>query len=117
METQATILYPTNLPNAPSLIVSLDSELARCGRLNLNLAMVVCDFCGFRAINERFGHRRGDRALWFIATGLRQSCRLLRTRRARERRIRAAAAGGCAPERLAARIEEMREIALAAAGG
>jgi diguanylate cyclase (GGDEF)-like protein/putative nucleotidyltransferase with HDIG domain len=114
VETSATIDYLTNLLNARSLFMSLDSELARCRRLNINLALVVCDLDGFKQINDRFGHPQGDRVLRYVATGLRQSCRLFET---------AARMGGdefvlllpdVTPEALEARIQEVRRIALEA---
>jgi diguanylate cyclase (GGDEF)-like protein/putative nucleotidyltransferase with HDIG domain len=114
VETSATIDYLTNLLNARSLFMSLDSELARCRRLNINLALVVCDLDGFKQINDRFGHPQGDRVLRYVATGLRQSCRLFET---------AARMGGdefvlllpdVTPEALEARVQEIRRIALEA---
>ncbi len=74
-EKSATIDFLSGLPNARSLFLSLDRELVRCRRLELNLAVVVCDLDGFKQINDSFGHAQGDRVLRSIAAGLRQSCR------------------------------------------
>jgi diguanylate cyclase (GGDEF)-like protein/putative nucleotidyltransferase with HDIG domain len=75
VQTSATVDYLTNLPNARSLFLSLNSEIIRCRALNLNLAVVVCDLDGFKQINDRFGHPQGDRVLRFIASGLAGICR------------------------------------------
>ena len=74
VETSATIDYLTNLPNARSLFLALDSELAKCRRTNTNLAVIVCDLDGFKQINDRFGHPQGDRVLRFVAQGMRAVC-------------------------------------------
>jgi diguanylate cyclase (GGDEF)-like protein/putative nucleotidyltransferase with HDIG domain len=75
VQTSATVDYLTNLPNARSLFLSLNTEINRCRELNLNLAVVVCDLDGFKQINDRFGHPQGDRVLRFVASGLAAICR------------------------------------------
>jgi diguanylate cyclase (GGDEF)-like protein/putative nucleotidyltransferase with HDIG domain len=75
IESSATTDYLTNLPNARSLFLHLDGELARCKRMNLPLAVLVCDLDGFKQINDRFGHLEGNRVLRFVANGLRDKCR------------------------------------------
>ena len=111
VETSATIDYLTNLLNARSLFLTLDSELARCRRVNINLAILVCDLDGFKQINDRFGHPQGDRVLRYVAGGLRQNCRLFES---------AARMGGdefvlllpdVTPEEMDSRIQEVRRIA------
>ncbi len=52
VENSATIDYLTNLPNARSLFLRLDSELARCRRMNIPLAVLVCDLDGFKQVND-----------------------------------------------------------------
>jgi diguanylate cyclase (GGDEF)-like protein/putative nucleotidyltransferase with HDIG domain len=65
----------TSLPNARSLFLHLDAELARCQRTNTELAVLVCDLDGFKQVNDRFGHLEGNKVLKLVATGLRESCR------------------------------------------
>src|ERR1700728_1893184 len=55
-ESSATTDFLTGLPNARSLFVHLDRELARCKRDNTSLTLMVCDMNGFKKINDRFGH-------------------------------------------------------------
>jgi diguanylate cyclase (GGDEF)-like protein/putative nucleotidyltransferase with HDIG domain len=74
-ESSATTDYLTGLPNARSLFLQLDSELARCKRANSELCVIVCDVDGFKQINDRFGHLEGNRVLQSIAQGMRESCR------------------------------------------
>src|ERR1700733_1676567 len=54
-EDSATTDYLTGLPNARSLFMQLDRELARCKRDNLALTVMVSDMDGFKQINDRFG--------------------------------------------------------------
>jgi len=74
-ENSATTDYLTELPNARSLFVHLDRELARCRRLNSSLAVMVCDLDGFKQINDRFGHLEGNRILRHFSKSLQGSCR------------------------------------------
>jgi diguanylate cyclase (GGDEF)-like protein/putative nucleotidyltransferase with HDIG domain len=75
VERSATTDYLTSLPNARSLFVQLDSELARCRRHRMSLAVLVCDLDGFKQINDRFGHLQGNRLLTSFANKLKQTCR------------------------------------------
>jgi diguanylate cyclase (GGDEF)-like protein/putative nucleotidyltransferase with HDIG domain len=63
-ESSATTDYLTELPNARSLFIHLDRELARCKRLD-----------GFKKINDRFGHLEGNRILRHFSETLQGSCR------------------------------------------
>lgn len=74
-ENSAITDYLTGLPNARSLFLQLDRELARCKRDNAPLAVMVCDMDGFKKINDRFGHLEGNRVLRLFAQALRDSCR------------------------------------------
>jgi len=74
-ENSATTDYLTGLPNARSLFLQLDSELARSKRLKTPLAVVVCDLDGFKHVNDRFGHLAGNMVLRSVADGLKQTCR------------------------------------------
>jgi diguanylate cyclase (GGDEF)-like protein/putative nucleotidyltransferase with HDIG domain len=74
-ETSATTDYLTGLPNARSLFLQLDRELARCKRDNSSLIVMVSDMDGFKQINDRFGHLEGNRVLRLFAQALKDSCR------------------------------------------
>ncbi|MGA9553428.1 MAG: HD domain-containing phosphohydrolase, partial [Candidatus Sulfotelmatobacter sp.] len=69
-ENSATTDYLTGLPNARSLFLQLDRELARCKRDNASLTLMVCDMNGFKKINDRFGHLEGNRVLRLFAQAL-----------------------------------------------
>jgi diguanylate cyclase (GGDEF)-like protein/putative nucleotidyltransferase with HDIG domain len=74
-ESSATTDYLTGLPNARSLFLQLDRELARCKRDSSSLLVMVCDMDGFKQINDRFGHLEGNRVLRLFAQALKESCR------------------------------------------
>ncbi len=74
-ENSATTDYLTELPNARSLFLHLDRELARCKRLDSALTVMVCDLDGFKRINDSFGHIEGNRLLKQLAKTLQGSCR------------------------------------------
>jgi diguanylate cyclase (GGDEF)-like protein/putative nucleotidyltransferase with HDIG domain len=74
-ESTATTDYMTQLPNARSLFLQLDSELARAKRGDKPLTVVVLDMNGLKTINDRFGHLEGNRILSQVATGLKSACR------------------------------------------
>ncbi|MBL8173079.1 MAG: diguanylate cyclase, partial [Bryobacterales bacterium] len=74
-ESSASTDYLTGLYNARSLFLHLDSELARCRRLDSPLAVLVSDLDGFKQVNDRFGHLEGNRLLQRVAQKLKESCR------------------------------------------
>jgi diguanylate cyclase (GGDEF)-like protein len=74
-ETCAVTDALTGLPNARSLFLHLDSELARCKREKSPLSVLVCDLDGFKRVNDRFGHLEGNKLLRKVAEGLRENCR------------------------------------------
>jgi len=74
-ESSATTDYLTDLPNARSLFLALDKELARCKRDNTSLTVMVCDMDGFKQINDRFGHLEGNRVLRLFAHTVKDTCR------------------------------------------
>jgi diguanylate cyclase (GGDEF)-like protein/putative nucleotidyltransferase with HDIG domain len=74
-ESSATTDYLTGLPNARSLFMQLDRELARCKRDNTSLTVMVSDMDGFKQVNDRFGHLEGNRVLRLFAQALKDSCR------------------------------------------
>src|SRR5271165_6324626 len=71
----ATVDYLTGLPNARALFVHLDAEIARCRRDGGNLALIVCDLDGFKAINDKLGHVAGNKVLKVFASKLALACR------------------------------------------
>jgi len=74
-ESSATTDYLTGLPNARSLFLQLDRELARCKRDNTTLTVMVSDMDGFKQVNDRFGHLEGNRVLRLFAQALKDICR------------------------------------------
>jgi diguanylate cyclase (GGDEF)-like protein/putative nucleotidyltransferase with HDIG domain len=74
-ESSAVTDYLTGLPNARSLFLQLDRELARCKRDTTSLVVMVSDMDGFKQINDRFGHLEGNRVLRLFAQALKDSCR------------------------------------------
>jgi diguanylate cyclase (GGDEF)-like protein len=74
-ESSASTDYMTGLPNARSLFLHLDGELARCRRLNSPLVVLVCDMNGFKRVNDQYGHLEGNRLLHSVAKKLKESCR------------------------------------------
>jgi diguanylate cyclase (GGDEF)-like protein len=75
VETTATTDYLTELPNARSLFLRLESEVSRCKRTNEPLTVLVCDLDGFKQVNDRYGHVVGNKALRVVADGLQKFCR------------------------------------------
>ena len=75
VETTATTDPLTNLPNARSLFLRLDSELARSKRTLEPITVLVGNLDNFKQINERFGHAEGNKVLQAVAATLRESCR------------------------------------------
>ena len=74
-ENFAVTDYLTGLPNARSLFLQLDRELARCKRDNTSLTVMVSDLDGFKQINDRFGHLEGNRVLRLFAHSLKETSR------------------------------------------
>ena len=74
-ESSATTDYLTELPNARSLFLHLDQELARCKRSQSTLTVMVTDLNGFKQVNDRYGHLEGNRLLRMFADRLKNLCR------------------------------------------
>ncbi len=74
-ESTATTDFLTDLPNARSLFVHLDSELARRSRNGESVTVLVTDLDGFKSVNDRFGHLEGNRLLKAVAQTLKLNCR------------------------------------------
>ena len=65
----------TGLPNRRSMFVHLSRELARAERLKSEVALIVMDIDGFKAINDTYGHHVGDHALREVAAALQGALR------------------------------------------
>jgi diguanylate cyclase (GGDEF)-like protein len=65
----------TALPNARSLFLHLEGELARCQKTYSELAVLVGDLDGFKQVNDRFGYLEGNKVLKLVAAGLDECCR------------------------------------------
>jgi diguanylate cyclase (GGDEF)-like protein len=76
-QTQADSLTDslTGLPNMRFLATCVARELARATRLESKMSLLVLDLDRFKEINDTFGHRVGDRALWEVARVLRDGIR------------------------------------------
>jgi diguanylate cyclase (GGDEF)-like protein len=75
VEDSATTDYLTGLPNARSLFLHLEHEIARCKRSKLPLGIFVSDLNGFKQVNDSLGHFEGNRLLQTFATSLKEACR------------------------------------------
>ena len=56
-----------NLPNRRSFLANLDRLIARTDRYGGEAALMFVDLDGLKAINDRFGHDAGDKALIEVA--------------------------------------------------
>ena len=109
-ENSATTDYLTGLPNARSLFLQLDRELARCKRDNTSLTVMVSDMDGFKQINDRFGHLEGNRVLRLFAHSLKETSREYDyvARMGGDEFV--VIAPGLTPEASARKAEQMREL-------
>jgi diguanylate cyclase (GGDEF)-like protein len=57
----------TGLPNARSLKIQFEKELARAMRGGSSFQVLMLDLDGFKAVNDSFGHKVGDEMLCRIA--------------------------------------------------
>lgn len=53
----------TGLPNARSLQTHFEQEVARARRTGSPLQLIMLDLDGFKAVNDNFGHKVGDKLL------------------------------------------------------
>lgn len=110
-ESSAVTDYLTGLPNARSLFLQLDRELARCKRDNRPLTVMVSDMDGFKQINDRFGHLEGNRVLRLFAHTLKETSREYDyvARMGGDEFV--VIAPGLTPEASARKAEQMRSLA------
>src|SRR5262245_39249502 len=57
----------TGLPNARSLHLRFDEEVARARRTNKPFQLIMLDLDDFKLVNDTFGHKLGDRMLREVA--------------------------------------------------
>lgn len=67
---QAFIDPLCNVPNRRLLMQKIEHAMLRCKEMHNYLALVFIDIDNFKQINDRFGHRIGDRVLQDAATRL-----------------------------------------------
>jgi diguanylate cyclase (GGDEF)-like protein/putative nucleotidyltransferase with HDIG domain len=110
-ENSAVTDYLTGLPNARSLFLQLDREMARCKRDGTSLTVMVSDMDGFKQINDRFGHLEGNRVLRQFASALRETSREYDyvARMGGDEFV--VIAPGLTPEASSRKAEQMRELA------
>ena len=75
VESSASTDYLTDLPNARSLFLHLENQIARAKQKDGRLAVLVCDVDAFKLVNDRYGHLEGNRVLQKIAKGIQSHCR------------------------------------------
>jgi diguanylate cyclase (GGDEF)-like protein len=65
----------TNLPNRLLLLDRLSQGLAQAERRGKTLAIVYLDLDGFKAVNDRHGHKAGDQLLIALSDRMKQALR------------------------------------------
>jgi diguanylate cyclase (GGDEF)-like protein len=65
----------TMLPNRHDLDSTLASEVARAARYGRSVALAMLDLDHFKAVNDSFGHARGDEVLQEVAAVMRGTMR------------------------------------------
>src|SRR5262249_27973437 len=65
----------TGLPNRRSMFAHLSRQLKRAERLETEVALIVMDVDGFKAINDTYGHSVGDHALREVSAALQETLR------------------------------------------
>lgn len=65
----------TGLPNARSLQSQFEKEVARANRTEKDFQVLMLDLDGFKAVNDTFGHKVGDRLLCEISRVMRAQLR------------------------------------------
>ncbi len=62
-ETRALTDAMTGLPNARNLQIQFEKEVARASRNGNSFQLLMLDLDGFKAVNDTYGHKAGDRML------------------------------------------------------
>ena len=74
-ESRALTDPMTLLPNARCLQMQFENELARASRNKTSFQILMLDLDGFKAVNDTFGHKTGDRMLKEISKIMRGQLR------------------------------------------
>lgn len=74
-ESRALTDPMTQLPNARSLQIQFDKEMARANRNRQSFQILMLDLDGFKAVNDTFGHKVGDDLLREVAKVMRGQLR------------------------------------------
>ena len=69
-ESRALTDPMTDLPNARSLQMQFDKEAARAARSGSSFQLLMLDLDGFKAVNDTFGHKAGDKLLKGLAKAM-----------------------------------------------
>lgn len=74
-ETKALTDPMTGLPNARSLQMQFEKEVARANRMGGSFQFLMLDLDGFKAVNDTFGHKAGDEMLRGVAGVMKEQLR------------------------------------------
>ncbi|MCD9185978.1 MAG: diguanylate cyclase [Pyrinomonadaceae bacterium] len=74
-ETRALTDPMTGLPNARSLQMQFEKEVARASRNGSSFQVLMLDLDGFKAVNDTYGHKAGDALLKGISKAMREQLR------------------------------------------
>lgn len=69
-QNQAKMDVLTGIPNRLAWEERLEQEIARHKRFDTSLVLLIWDIDNFKSINDRFGHRAGDKVLHTLAQTL-----------------------------------------------
>ncbi len=75
LELQARIDYLTGIPNRRHFMELAEYEMARIQRYENKLAVIMIDIDFFKSVNDKYGHKAGDRVLQKIAHILKEQLR------------------------------------------